>query len=153
MAAPRAAALDPLVVTAAAPTDRQARASGVRLDVLRREEIQEYRGVALHVGDLVRRIPSVAVEEQKDGFGTIVSGVCVRHARQKYGVPCAAVVIDDVLTAAGAEALARLEIGDVESIEFVPPVVARPRYGSQAEGGALLVYTVGNGPHARRSGQ
>jgi hypothetical protein len=147
-AAPRV--LEPLVVTAAPPLARRTRSSGVRMDVLVREEVERLRGIALHAGDLVRRFPGVGIQENM--VRGVVVGVCVRQTRKREGSPCAAVFVDGVFQPNGAEELARLNLSRIESIEFVPPVLARSRYGREAEGGALLVYTIGNGPYAARPG-
>lgn len=151
----REVALAPLVVTAASPRARRARASGVRMDLMVREDIEEFQGVALHAGDLLRRIPNVQVREQQSYNGTgVIVGACVRQTRTRgQAVPCAAVYIDDVFRPDGAADLAQLEVTQVESIEFVPPVVAMSRYGTAAQGGALVIYTIGNGPYSRRAGR
>ncbi len=147
-AAPRV--LEPLVVTAASPLDRRTRSSGVRMDVLVREEVERLRGIALHAGDLVRRFPGVGIQENL--VRGVVQGVCVRQLRKREGSPCAAVFVDGVFQPNGAEELARLNLSRIESLEFVPPLLARSRYGGDAEGGALLVFTIGNGPYAARPG-
>ncbi|HEX2190287.1 MAG TPA: carboxypeptidase-like regulatory domain-containing protein [Longimicrobiaceae bacterium] len=154
VAAAREVTLDPLVVSAGSALERRTRASGTRMDVMLREEIEEYRGVAFHAGDLVRRIPNVRVEEEQVGRTTgMLSGVCVRETRRKQGNPCAAVIVDDVPSTSPEEELLRLNLAHLESIEWVPPVLAMSRYGPRAQGGALVVYTRGNGPYARRPGR
>ncbi len=151
-AAPAAAArvLEPLVVTAASPLARRTRSSGVRMDVLVREEVERLQGIALHAGDLVRRFPGVTIQENLVNGVTL--GVCVRHLRKREGSPCAAVFVDGVFQPDGAGELARLNLSRIESIEFVPPILARSRYGAEGEGGAVLVHTIGNGPYAARPG-
>ncbi len=150
--APQAVVLDGLAVTAEAPAAREARARGTRMDLVLREEIESLRTVARHVGDLMRRFPGVAIQDLSREGSSVIEGVCLRERRGKFGSPCAAVVIDDVVQIDGPRAMMDLPVGDVESVEWFPPIVAMARYGGVARGGAMLVYTVGNGPHAKRPG-
>lgn len=153
LSAPRAVVLEGLAVTASTPEGRAARAGGTRTDLVLRSEIEALRSVAGHVGDLVRRFPGVAVQEDYASSGAgIVQGVCVVERRKMLGNPCAAVIIDDVEVVEGMRELVSRPLSEIESIQFIPSVAAMGRYGTAARGGAVVVYTAGKGPHARRPG-
>ncbi|HEX2190288.1 MAG TPA: carboxypeptidase regulatory-like domain-containing protein [Longimicrobiaceae bacterium] len=149
--------LEPLVVTAAAPDAariREARARGIRRDVVARAEIESLQTVARNVGDLVRRFPGISITDVQREGSSVVEGVCVRERRRTVHVaPCAAVVVDDQIRHDGVEELVTIPLVELESVEWLPPIVAQARYGTAARGGALVVYTGGNGPHARRAGR
>jgi len=150
--ASRAVVLEGLAVTAEAPAAREARARGTRMDLVLRQEIESLRTVARHVGDLMRRFPGVAIQDLSREGSSVIEGVCLRERRGKFGSPCAAVVIDDIVQIDGPRSMMDLPVGDVESVEWVPPIIAMARYGGVARGGAMVVYTVGNGPHAKLPG-
>jgi hypothetical protein len=151
--APRAVVLEGLAVVAASPEERAARASGTRTDLVLRGEIEALRSVAGHVGDLVRRFPGVTIQENFENSSSgIATGVCVVQRRKTQDSQCAAVIVDDVLVPEGMREIVARPLLELESVQFIPSVAAMGRYGTEARGGALVIYTAGKGPHARRPG-
>jgi hypothetical protein len=153
LAAPRAVMLEGLSVTAASPEQRAVRAAGTRTDLVLRSEIEGLRSVAGHVGDLLRRFPGVTIQEDfGDSSSSIATGVCVVQRRKTQDTPCAAVIVDDLVVTEGMREIVARPLSELESIQFIPAVAAMGRYGFEARGGALVIYTAGKGPHARRPG-
>jgi hypothetical protein len=153
LAAPPAVVLEGLSVTAASPEQRAARAAGTRTDLVLRSEIEGLRSVAGHVGDLLRRFPGVTIQENfENSSSSIATGVCVVQRRKMQDTPCAAVIVDDMVVTEGMREIVARPLSELESIQFIPAVAAMGRYGFEARGGALVIYTAGKGPHARRPG-
>lgn len=146
--------LDSLVVTGMGKRELERRALGTRRDLLVREEIERHAGGARHVGDVVRRFPGMAVS---DGSGN--TGVCIKSSRphtrlvpgRTPGCDAVRVYLDDAPVQDAQRLLATLPLEQVESVEFIPASRAGARYGTGTATGVLVVYTLGNGPHARRS--
>jgi hypothetical protein len=61
------------------------------------------------------------------------------------------VVVDGNEVPGGGDMLLGMTGTDLESVEYLPPIEAGARYGIQAAiQGALVLWTRGRGPHARR---
>lgn len=143
-------------VTVRSELEAERRARGTRMDVMTRRDIEPLEGVALHAGDLARRIPNVT-------SGDSSAGVCIEARRRQPSLgpggpaTCASVlvVVDGVTianTGSGGrnDFLLSLPPSQIESIEFLGPIQAGARFGSRSGNGALLIYTRGNGPYVER---
>lgn len=161
--------LDEIRVVAEGYARAAARTRGTPVRVMDRQEIEALSSNARNAADLVRRIPGLMVT------GGVGSGgpACVQSMQRNVSRPAApgdppgaritggcdqiAVYVDDVhlteVTSSGATVgnfLASLPVDDIESIEFLKASEAGIRYGNFASQGVLLIYTLGNGPTARR---
>jgi hypothetical protein len=149
---PRAIELPGLTATATALSnvDRMRRQLGTRLDLFTRQDLDEMERSAHHVGDVVRRFPSVNVREVVDGAG-VRHGLCIESTRSVPVQPAPAcrpvkVYFDDMHVMDGGEFLVGLPVSQIESVQYIPGGLAMSRYGSGAEYGVLLVYSRGSGP-------
>ncbi|HEX2092978.1 MAG TPA: carboxypeptidase regulatory-like domain-containing protein [Longimicrobiaceae bacterium] len=152
----RETTLAPLVVTAESARDRAARTSAVARAVFNREELEQLdRGATQLVGDVLRRIPGVNVRELYYDQTQSRSSICIENRREVMGptraIPCAMIVMDDIPLrhGLGLRELVTLRLREIESIEYLAPLSARTRHGKDAEGGVVVIYTLGKGPHAR----
>ncbi|HEV2131605.1 MAG TPA: carboxypeptidase regulatory-like domain-containing protein [Longimicrobiaceae bacterium] len=145
-----------LQVEVIAAREMMRRRSGTRLDLFTREDIEELARAAHHVGDLTRRFPGVRVREILHPGGTR-SWLCIESSRTirdpnnpDPGAICHSVKVylDDMWIPDGPEFLVGLPLQQLESVQFIPGLVAQARYGRGAENGVLLIYTRGNGPTA-----
>lgn len=149
---PSAIALEPVVVTGRSHRDLAARMSGTRYEAITRTDIEEIGRTAMTAMDAVRRrFPSLEVSEATDGSGFPVFCVQDRRGQTNFRGGCREMVlyVDGVQVAMPSAYLERLRLDEVESVEYIPPVEAGPRYGSNSAHGVLVVHTRGNGPHAR----
>lgn len=71
----------------------------------------------------------------------------VRGPTGGRGCRMVAVVVDGVVTGMGPREVRGLRVQDWESIEFLSGAEAGFRYGPEASGGALVLWTRGFGPH------
>lgn len=129
---------------------------GTSVTLITREQIEQRRGSARHVGDLVRTMPGISVRE--GATGGIPRGVCIESDRRPRRVAPVApmssnrrcqmvkVYIDDYPVHDPGAYLTMLHLNDVESVEFITPMQAVARYGSDASGGVLLISTRIGGP-------
>jgi hypothetical protein len=136
---PEAIKLDALVVNVRAGGLDRAINTGTRRDFVGRVEIERLQGAARNVGDLVRTMPGVRVQNVRDAFGQM--RLCI-EGRRSYSPGCDSVlvVIDGLVS--DAEMLEDLPTNIIESIEFIPAVVAGIRYGGRAGSGVLEITTM-----------
>ena len=137
---PDAIELDALVVSVRPRGLGRAVDAGVRRDFVSRIEIERLLGAARNVGDLVRTIPGVRVQNLRDS-STGQMRLCIEGSRT-YTPACDSVlvVIDGVMT--DAEMLEDLPPNIIQSIEFVPSIIAGMRYGGRTGSGVLEITTV-----------
>lgn len=151
----RAIALQGIEVTVRSAIQEARRTRGTRINVMDREEIARLERTAEHVGHLAQRIPGLRLTETYHGFSGLRSGICIRGHRGTTGSgaePCVVIILDG-LPLADTDVLLALGPDAIEAIEYINPIEAGPRYGTVAgQVGALLVWTRGNGPYARRTG-
>lgn len=166
-AAPRAVELEAIVVRATTPEMRMARGATQAPRVVAGSRLLSAQQRSAGFLDIVQDFPSLRIRqgrfETPDG---IEYGTCIESSRAmvRYAVPeqettlpwceMIAIVIDGVATVRGTEAVNMMQVRELESIEFLPPLGAI-QYGKRAAvNGALVVWTRGNGPHVspERSG-
>jgi len=136
---PDALELDALVVSVRPRTLGGAVDAGVRRDFVSRIEIERLLGAARNVGDLVRTIPGVRVQNLRD-LATGQMRLCIEGRRTfQRGCNSVQVVIDGVMT--DAEMLEDLPPNIIQSIEFVPSIIAGVRYGGRTGSGVLEITT------------
>ena len=135
---PEAIELDALVVSVRSRGMDRRNTAGTRRDFVSRIEIEQLLGAARNVGDLVRTMPGVRVQNVRDEFGQM--RLCI-EGRRSYSRGCDSVlvVIDGLIS--DAEMLEDLPPNIIESIEFIPAVVAGFRYGGRTGSGVLEVTT------------
>lgn len=136
---PEAIKLDALVVNVRAGGLDRAINTGTRRDFVGRIEIERLQGAARNIGDLVRTMPGVRVRNVRDAFGQM--RLCI-EGRRSYSPGCDSVlvVIDGLVS--DAEMLEDLPTNIIESIEFIPAVVAGIRYGRRTGSGVLEITTI-----------
>lgn len=152
--------LDPLTVVGKRSVFERPLEEGARVDYVALEEIQAREGGARHVGDLLRRFPSLRVYEPRPGM------VCISTTRRTTNTPnpgsqlgsfdqtgasgvnrgrlCPKMVqvyVDDVAVHRPEEVLATLSPQNLERVEYVNGVAAGARFGTGFAEGVLLVYT------------
>jgi hypothetical protein len=146
----RPVTLEPLVVQArrVLPGVFNEDRRGRRLDIVTRDEIDRRPG-AQNVAELVMRFPGVYVARDADG------GICVESMRVRAPGECLPMqlYVDDMLVGSGTGFVEAIPMDNVESVILLKPTEAFQLYGFQAQRGALLVYTRGNGPTSRRAGR
>jgi len=130
--------LDALVVSVRSRGLDRGNVAGTRRDFVGRIEIERLLGAARNVGDLVRTMPGVRVQNVRDQFGQM--RLCI-EGRRSYSRGCDSVlvVIDGLIS--DAEMLEDLPPNIIESIEFIPAVVAGFRYGQRTGSGVLEITT------------
>lgn len=145
-----------LTVEVLAARETMRRRSGTRLDLFTREDIEDLSRTIHHVGDLARRIPGLRVRELLHWGGTRDS-VCIESSRTMPDpnnpdpasiCQSVKVYLDDMVIPDGPQFLVSISLTQLESVQFIPGIVAQARYGHGAENGVLLIYTRGNGPTA-----
>lgn len=155
----------PVVAKAMSHSERARRTRGSRSDLLLREQLEPLERSARHIGDLVRHIPGLKVREMLHGIGGLLKGICIESRRgavtlqsDKRNCSSVLVVLDGMPLQQSnapmmrdwqAEALVDLSPHMIESIEFLPAAEAGPRYGAGSENGVIVIFTRGNGPHAK----
>lgn len=136
---PDAIELDALVVNVRSRDLGRAVDAGVRRDFVSRVEIERLLGAARNVGDLVRTIPGVRVQNLRDRT-TGQMRLCIEGSRTYTpGCDSVVVVIDDLIS--DPEMLEDLPPNIIESIEFIPSLVAGMRYGVRTGSGVLEIFT------------
>jgi hypothetical protein len=159
-AAPRAVALDAVVVRATSTEARMARGATQAPRVISGARLREAEERTAPLGDVVREFPSLHIREGRfETSDGVEYGICVESARamHRYAVldrqtdlpwcEMIAVVVDGAPVVRGAEMLLALPLWQVESIEFLPPLGAL-RWGERAAiNGAIVIWTRGRGPH------
>ena len=157
----RAIALRPLEVVVRSAVETARRTRGTRADILTREDIAKMENRAFHVGDLVKHIPSLRVFEIRDRSG-LRRGVCIESMRSQMelsakGCNSVLLVVDGIVYNTQSPArdvilqmLLDLPPNMLESVEYLSSAEAGPRYGTGSAQGALVIYTRGNGPYAKR---
>lgn len=143
--------LDPLTVTGRtiSPEAREERARGSRRNLFVREELERMGPSVAHVGDVLRRVPGLRVREIVPPGGSVVIGVCVEQNHGLDDTVCdkpVQVVVNDVPTGAGTETLVSIRVDQIESLEFIPPIMAMSRYGGMGRNGVVLIHTRGYRP-------
>ena len=135
---PEAIELDALVVRVRSRGLDRIVTMGVRRDFVGRIEIEQLQGRARNVGDLVRTMPGVRVQNVRDQFGQM--RLCI-EGRRSYSRGCDSVlvVIDGMVS--DPDVLEDLPPNIIESIEFIPAVVAGIRYGGRSGSGVLEITT------------
>jgi len=130
--------LDALVVSVRSQGLDPRNTTGVRRDFVSPIEIERLLGAARNVGDLVRTMPGVRVQNVRDEYGQM--RLCI-EGRRSYSRGCDSVlvVIDGLI--GDAEILEDLPLNIIESIEFIPAVVAGFRYGQRTGSGVLEITT------------
>ena len=155
--------LDPIVVTARKQPrlDRRTIALGTRKDVLLREEIVQLASLARSAGDLLRRFPGIRVSIRDVGGERLL---CVNRGRggldrdsrlsgresfgREPGCDTLPVFVDGMQMMTPEVFLLTLSPLNFESLEIVTGTEAAGYPGAQ--NGAIVIYTKGNGPWARR---
>jgi hypothetical protein len=99
---------------------------------------EQLQGTARNVGDVVRTMPGVRVQNVRDQFGQM--RLCI-EGRRSYSRGCDSVlvVIDGMVS--DPDVLEDLPPNIIESIEFIPAVVAGIRYGWRSGSGVLEITT------------
>ena len=126
-------------------TEREVR-SGVRMDVLDRDVLEDRRPTARHVGDLIQgEFLGVRIRQYA------ANDICIESPRAAMyrggvGSPSSclgrvAVVLDGMLVDDPGGWLATLSPDAIESVEFLPAYAATTRYGRRAANGVLFIYT------------
>jgi hypothetical protein len=135
---PEAIELDALVVSVRSRSLDRIVTMGVRRDFVGRIEIEQLQGTARNVGDVVRTMPGVRVQNVRDQFGQM--RLCI-EGRRSYSRGCDSVlvVIDGMVS--DPDVLEDLPPNIIESIEFIPAVVAGIRYGWRSGSGVLEITT------------
>ncbi len=121
---------------------------GRRLDIITRDEID--RRPAAGVADLLRRLPHVNIKPGGKGGLCIESMRLVGNVLNPHECNDVQLFLDDMVIGEGGEFVTAIPMESVESVIFLKPTEAFGLYGFMAQRGALLVYTRGNGPTARR---
>lgn len=120
------------------------RREGARIDAMELDEIVELETSARHVGDLVRvEFPTLRVTEWDSNT------LCIESRRGQTINPRAggrcpynvAVMLDGVLVVEPESYLPGLPPSTIARIEYVPPLVAGARFGTNASNGVLLIWT------------
>lgn len=144
--------IDGVTATVDAAEQRR-RIEGSSARYVGRAEIAEYRGMGLTVADLVRiRFVSLRSMPTPTGFGMECiqtrrmgeDGIQILHQGVNPAPDCpeqVAVIVDGVKILDPSTYLPTLSLDVVESVEFVPGVVAGARYGSGFAAGVLVVET------------
>lgn len=137
---PDAIELDALVVSVRSRDLGRAMDAGVRRDFVSRVEIERLLGAVRNVGDLVRTMPGVRVQNLRDP-ATGQMRLCIEGMRT-YTRACDSVlvVIDGIMS--DAEMLEDLPPNIIQSIEFIPSIIAGMRYGGRTGSGVLEITTM-----------
>ena len=137
---PDAIELEALVVSVRSRAiDRTVR-SGARRDFVSRVEIEKLIGAVRNVGDLVRTMPGVRVQNLRDP-ATGQMGLCIEGRRSiQSGCESVLVVIDGIIS--DTAYLESLPPNIIQSIEFVPSIIAGVRYGRRTGTGVLEITTM-----------
>jgi hypothetical protein len=149
----QAIALSGIEVTVRPVVEEARRTRGTRINVMDRTEIAKLERTSEHVGHLAQRIPGLRMQETFTKVGGLRDGICVTGSRgvtASGAEPCMVIILDNI-PLGDTSILLSLAPDAIESIEFLNPVEAGPRYGTVAgQAGALLVWTRGNGPYAQQ---
>jgi hypothetical protein len=145
---PQAIAIAGVEVTARAERDPLARRSGVRRELLVREQLQTIELSARDISDVVRgRLRGIYVREYRDKSGH--RQICMESSRQTLEQCNPIAVVIDLLPMSIEDAVS-LPLGSVESVEFVRAIEASGVYPVPPGRDVLVIFTRGNGPHASR---
>jgi hypothetical protein len=161
---PQALALAPLVVRTFTPEQQAVRAAPHAQRVMAGERLRFAEQRGQRIPDIVREFPSIWVN--RGTFETeagVETGVCIEStaAMRRLTVPerrtdypwceMVTVVLDGVVIGRVGDLFETIPTMDIESIESLRPLAAI-QWGLQASAnGALVIWTRGRGPHARRS--
>lgn len=127
-------------------TERELR-SGVRMDVLDRDVLEDRRPTARHVGDLIQgEFLGLRIRQYSANDLCIEAprGALIRDFRGVSPSSClgqVAVVLDGMLVDDAGGWLATLSPDAIEGVEFLPAYAATTRYGRRAANGVLFIYT------------
>lgn len=137
---PDAIELEALVVNVRSRTIDRTVATGVRRDYVSRIEIEKLLGSVRNVGDLLRTIPGVRVQNLRDPR-TGQMELCIEGRRTaQSGCQSVLVVIDGIIS--DTAYLETLPPNIIESIEFISSIIAGIRYGRRAGSGVLEITTM-----------
>ena len=160
-AAPQAVELEAIVVRTTTPEQRMARASTQAPRVVAGTRLRSFQERTAPFLEVLRDFPNLRIRqgrfETSDG---VEDGTCIESSRalMRYAIPekvtnnpwceMIAIVIDGVATLRATEMVELIRLREIESIEFLPPLGAI-QYGQRAAAnGALVIWTLGKGPHA-----
>ncbi len=142
--------LDPVVVSTPSRTRDPRRNMTTRFLGLTETEMDAIRDRVTTMATVLRQanIPSLTIRELRDRSGFRV-GLCVESRRRirrfpgAFGPPCepVSVFLDDMSIGDPEGLLESMSARDVASVEFIPGLEARIRYGTRGENGVLLIYT------------
>lgn len=136
--------LEPIVVDVERARTEDRLREGAVVAVMEREEIEEHRGRARHIGDLLTGIPSLRVHQARGALCVESRRSVGRASASRRGDPCpgqVAVVMDDVPLADPEYTLGQIRPQDIQRLEYLNGLVAGARYGRHAINGVLVIET------------
>lgn len=137
---PDAIELEALVVNVRSRAIDRTVSTGVRRDYVSRVEIEKLLGAVRNVGDLLRTMPGVRVQNLRNQV-TGQMELCIEGRRTaQSGCQSVLVVIDGIIS--DTAYLESLPPNIIESIEFVPSIIAGIRYGRRTGSGVLVITTM-----------
>ena len=136
---PDAIELEALVVSVRSTAIDRTVATGARRDFVGQMEIESLMGSVRNVGDLVRTMPGVRVQNLRDP-ATGQMTLCI-EGRRSYGRGCDSVLVVIDGAPSDPEFLEALPPNIIESIEFIPSIIAGIRYGRRTGSGVLEITT------------
>lgn len=150
-----AIALEPVVVEALATDTQRARAQGTAHRRLTAEQLAPVARTGVHLIDaLARLMPGMRTGGGRSQPGQLV---CLEFRNpatlSDFGCLAPVVVVDNVRQANGLITLNTLPIGDVRSVEAVPPGEAGVRYGADSRYGVVVIETWSRAPAADEAGR
>ncbi len=138
--------LEPIIVEARTEQQQRARTSGTRMNLVTREMIDASSSTSQHVGHVLRQhVSGVAVREN-----TLIAGsrLCIEFrgrssVTEALGCNDPIVYLDGIRVWDPGNLYETLPVGDIEQMEVIPPSEAGVLYGTDTQGGVLLITTRG----------
>jgi hypothetical protein len=149
MLAPRAIALDSVIVEARTELDQRRQSTGFAMNEILRPAIDDASREGLTLWELLQaRMPQVSVREASRGIAACVE---FRGAiNMQGGCQHMAIFIDGVPMTAPGTVYPNIPLGDIERVEAISPGQAGVQFGTMGGAGVLLIETR-QGPRAGRA--